>query len=49
MAGAESEADRLSAPSAPFLRAADFPREALVVGLSCALFEALTRYEAERV
>ena len=49
MAGAESEADGRSSVSAPFLRAADFPREPLVVGLSCALFEALAGYEAERV
>jgi hypothetical protein len=49
MSGAESEADRRSAPSTPLLRAADFPREALGVSLSCALFEALTGYEAERV
>jgi hypothetical protein len=49
MAGAESEADGRSAASAPLLRAADFPREALGPSLSCALFEALTGYEAERV
>jgi len=49
MAGAESEADARSSASAPCFRAADFPREALGVGLSWALFEALTRDELERV
>jgi len=49
MTGAESETDGQSSASAPFFGAADFPREALGVSLSCALVEALTGHEAERV
>jgi hypothetical protein len=49
MAGTESKSDGQSSASAPFLRSAEFPREALGVSLSCALFEALTGDEAERV